>query len=124
MVNYRLKSHTLEVVDNQLKMNDPKCTKQTLNRLLDLGFEIGESKEMIASVLLEEMHYVMKNNNPFNEKRYAKKLALLPEYLMGIEDREDSVDKMMPVKVGPTIGKMNLVHVEVVKSTKSAVGNR
>ncbi|MGG7621278.1 hypothetical protein [Bacillus coreaensis] len=60
MVNYRLKSQILDTVDNQLKANDPKCTKKTFNRLLDLGYEAGESKEMIASILIEEMYYIMK----------------------------------------------------------------
>jgi len=32
------------------------------------------AKEMIASVLLEEMYYVLKNKRVFNEKRYAEKL--------------------------------------------------
>lgn len=48
MVNYKLRSQILEVVENQIAMNSPKCTKQTLNRLVDFGFEASESKEMIA----------------------------------------------------------------------------
>lgn len=79
MVNYKLKTQILEIVENQLKMNSPRCTNLTFNRLVDLGFETSESKEMIASVLAEEMFYVMKNNDPFNEKRYAQKLSMLPK---------------------------------------------
>ncbi|MGF2614456.1 hypothetical protein FZC84_14180 [Rossellomorea vietnamensis] len=62
MVNYKLKSHLLEVVVNQLTMNDP----------MSAGFEINESKEMIASVLTEEMSYMMKNEEVFDEERYAE----------------------------------------------------
>ena len=33
-----------------------------------------QAKEMIAAVLLEEMYYVLKHKEPFNEDRYARKL--------------------------------------------------
>lgn len=81
MVNYRLKSQILEVVENQVKMNEPKCTRETLKRLMSLGYTEIQSKEMIGSVLIEEIYYIMKNKNGFNEKRYAKKLATLPDYI-------------------------------------------
>lgn len=81
MVNYRLKSHILEVVENQVKMNEPKCTRETLKRLMSLGYTEVQSKEMIGRVLIEEIYYIMKNNNAFNEKRYAKKLSTLPDYI-------------------------------------------
>lgn len=104
MVNYKLKSHLLEVVDNQIRQNEPKCTKKTLTRLVDLGFEEQVSKEMIATVLTEEMFYVLKYQETFNEKRFCKKLALLPEYLEGIEERE-SAPVIKPVKNGSSIGR-------------------
>ncbi|MGV3487238.1 MAG: SEC-C metal-binding domain-containing protein [Tuberibacillus sp.] len=105
MVNHRLKSQILEVVENQLKMNDPKCTQQTLDRLVDFGFSASKSKEMIASVLVEEMYYVMKNNDPFNEKRYAKRLALLPGVFDDVKRSEGSIDKTMPLMGGKAIGR-------------------
>lgn len=105
MVNVRLKSQILETVDNQLKANDPKCTKKTFNRLLGLGYEADESKEMIGSILIEEMYYIMKNNEPFNEKRYAKKLALLPDYVEESEGSSDSTLNLQPVEAAPAIGR-------------------
>jgi preprotein translocase subunit SecA len=105
MVNYRLKSHILEVVENQLKANDPKCTKKTFNRLLGLGYEVDESKEMIGSILIEEMYYIMKHKEPFNEKRYAKKLELLPDYVEEGEDSSDSTVTLQPLEVAPEIGR-------------------
>jgi Holliday junction resolvasome RuvABC DNA-binding subunit len=80
MVNYKLKSHILEVVENQLKMDDPKCTKETFNRLIRLGYSEAESKEMIGKVLIVEIFDILKNKYVFNEKRYAKSLSLLPDY--------------------------------------------
>lgn len=77
MVNYRLQAIILEVVDEQLKINEPKCTKEAFNNLISLGYKDKEAKKMIASVLLEEMYDVMKNNQPFDDKRYCSKLSKL-----------------------------------------------
>lgn len=100
MVNYRLKSHILEVVENQLNMNGPKCTKQTFNRLVSLGYTNAESKEMIGSVLVEEMYDLMTNHTPFNEKRYAKKLSKLPNYL----DENENKGTALP-EAAPAVGR-------------------
>ena len=37
MENNKLKSKIIEIVDNQIKINDPKCTKETLERLVKVG---------------------------------------------------------------------------------------
>ncbi|WP_374724241.1 hypothetical protein [Calidifontibacillus erzurumensis] len=81
MINHRLKSHILGVVENQLKLDEPKCTKETFNRLIDMGYSETESKEMIGRVLVVEIFDILKNKNVFNEKRYAKNLSLLPDYV-------------------------------------------
>ncbi|WP_453991947.1 hypothetical protein [Bacillus nitroreducens] len=78
MVNHKLKSKILEIVDNQIMINDPKSTKETLERLVSLGFSEQDSKEMIGRVLVEEMYDILKNNVPFNEERYTEKLSMLP----------------------------------------------
>ncbi|MFS0820636.1 hypothetical protein [Bacillus sp. 1P02SD] len=78
MANLKLKSKILEIVDNQIKINDPKITKETMERLTELGFSEIESKEMIGRVLVEEMYDILKNKVPFNEKRYSDKLNMLP----------------------------------------------
>lgn len=121
MVNYKLKSHLLEVVENQLNMNKPKCTKETFNRLMAAGFELNESKEMIASVLTEEMFYVVKNQELFNEERYAKKLSQLPGYLEEFEDREAS-DVPEPIKVGPSIDRNEPCPCDSGKKYKKCCG--
>ncbi|MEH7385873.1 hypothetical protein V7147_10735 [Bacillus sp. JJ1521] len=79
MANLKLKSKILEIVDNQIEINDPKSTKETLERLIGMGFSEIESKEMIGRVLVEEMYDLLKNQVPFNEKRYTEKLSILPE---------------------------------------------
>lgn len=98
MVNYKLKALILEVVDNQINMNDPKCTKETLNRLMDLGYSKDAAKEKIAAVLVEEMNDIMKNEVVFDEKKFAEKLSLLPGYLdKYVEDDEEETIKQMPL---------------------------
>ncbi|THE12186.1 hypothetical protein E1I69_11740 [Bacillus timonensis] len=78
MANLKLKSKILEIVDNQININDPKITKETMERLMGLGYSETESKEMIGRVLVEEMYDILKNQVPFNEKRYSDKLNMLP----------------------------------------------
>ncbi len=96
----------LEVVDNQLRDNDPKCTKKALNRLFDLGYAENESKEMIAAVLGEEMFDMMKNEEVYNEKRYCKKLGKLPEYyLRKYIDAESDEEMQVPVVNEQKIGR-------------------
>ncbi|WP_407668339.1 SEC-C metal-binding domain-containing protein [Oceanobacillus damuensis] len=106
MVNYRLRATLMEVLDNQLRDNDPKCTKKTLKRLMDLGYTEDESKEMIASVLVEEIFDVTKNKEKYNEKRYCKKLAKLPErYEMEYTDAESEAKVQTPVVNEQKIGR-------------------
>jgi len=77
MVNPKFRTKLLEIVENQLKENDPPCTGETLNRLMEMGKTEEESKLLIAGILVEEMYDIMKNKVPFNEGRYAEKLAKL-----------------------------------------------
>lgn len=72
MANMRLKKQILEVVENQLRINEPKCTRETLERFMAEGIGRQQAKEMIAAVLLEEMYYVLKDKEPFNEEQYAR----------------------------------------------------
>jgi hypothetical protein len=48
MVSRELKVTMLEAVDNQLSMNEPKCTKDTFERLIASGYSPQEAKESIA----------------------------------------------------------------------------
>lgn len=73
MGNKRLKREILEILDNQIKINEPKCTKFTLERLISLGYTEEEAKEMTGSVLIEHIYYYMLNNNKkFDEKSIVK----------------------------------------------------
>ena len=74
-----LKSHIIEVVNNQIRDNDPKETKITYKRLIDQGYSEKESKELIASVVMTEIYDTLKNNEMFNEKRFISRLEKLPD---------------------------------------------
>jgi uncharacterized protein YchJ len=89
MVNHRLKAQMIEAVDNQLRENNPKEAMETFNRLKKLGYDEQKTKEMIAAVLIEEMYYVLKNQETYNEERYTGNLAKLPEYYLNREESED-----------------------------------
>lgn len=55
MANLRLKKNILEVVDNQLKANNPPCTKDTYEKLVAAGYSKSEAKDKIGSVVLTEI---------------------------------------------------------------------
>jgi uncharacterized protein YecA (UPF0149 family) len=69
----------IEIVDNQIKANDPPCTKKTFLQLQMQGCSKKEAKEMIAAVILEEMYDILKEGKTFDEKKYELKLQELVE---------------------------------------------
>jgi|GluameStandDraft_1065615.scaffolds.fasta_scaffold268944_1 hypothetical protein len=46
MANLMLKRTIMEVVDNQLKANDPPCTRDTYEKLLNAGDSAGLQRHM------------------------------------------------------------------------------
>ena len=53
--NTYLKSAILEVVDNQLRANDPPETRQTFDRLISEGYSEEEAKKLIGCVVSEQI---------------------------------------------------------------------
>jgi hypothetical protein len=77
LANKNLKKIVLQVVDNQLRENNPPITKITFERLQQSGYTTQQAKEKISAVLLEEMYDVLKTKQPYNEERYSNKLLKL-----------------------------------------------
>jgi len=77
--NPRLKAIIIEVVDNQLRANDPPETRSTLDRLIAEGQLENDAKELIACVVTSEIFGVMKNKEEFNHQRYVDALNKLPQ---------------------------------------------
>lgn len=74
-----LRAQFMEVVDNQLKANDPAITTITLERLQKEGYSKEDAKQMLAACVGATMFEVMKTNKPFDEKNYEAMLNRLPE---------------------------------------------
>ena len=89
MANLRLKKLILEVVDNQLRDNDPPVTREAYDRLIAAGYSVHEAKEKIGAVVIEEIYDVMKENQPYDEKRYAKALRNMVQQCIDFEDTHE-----------------------------------
>ena len=69
----------IEIVENQIRDNDPPETSITLDRLMSLGESRNNAMRYIGAVLAQEIYEVFTNNKPFNEERYIANLKNLPE---------------------------------------------
>jgi len=86
MANIRLKKIILDIVENQLKDNDPPVTKLAYQKLLDVGYFMAEAKEIIGAVVLTEIYDVLKENQPYDEKRFAQALEEMVRQSINFED--------------------------------------
>ena len=77
-VNEHLRNTVFEVIDNQIKDNNPAETAITLKRLRDEGYSEFEAKQLIGQAIAVELLYIMKKKVPFNKARYIKNLTNLP----------------------------------------------
>ncbi len=73
-----LKKAILEVVDNQLRDDDPPETRLTLERLMQQGISEEEAKKYIGCVVTSESFDVLKNGETFDQQRYETALRRLP----------------------------------------------
>jgi len=67
-------NHSVEI---QIRDNDPPITKTTFERLLRNGHDEAAAKEMIASVIAEEIYLTMKDDRKMNLDKFSKRLAEL-----------------------------------------------
>jgi hypothetical protein len=75
--NPHLQAAIMEVVENQLRNNDPPQTRQTFERLIETGHSEKKAKRLIACVVSAEIFDVLKKN-PFDLDRFVKGLNKLP----------------------------------------------
>jgi hypothetical protein len=69
----------LEIVDNQLKDNDPPETREALDRLVSQGISEADAKLCIAQAVCVEVWDVLSNEKPFDQERFIKNLKRLPK---------------------------------------------
>lgn len=69
----------IQVVQNQLRANDPPETKQTHERLIKEGHSEEDVMKLLGCVVAAEIFHILKHNKPFDRDRYVKMLNALPE---------------------------------------------
>jgi hypothetical protein len=74
-----LKDQFLQIVDAQLKNNDPAHTRVTFERLQAAGYNQETARLMVAQCVAAEVRQVMSSSAPLYEDRYIQNLDRLPE---------------------------------------------
>ena len=69
----------MEIVANQLETGDPPETRATLDRLVAAGHSSSEAMQLMAAVARNEMQAMLAAGRLFDNVRFAKLLAKLPE---------------------------------------------
>ena len=77
--NEIIRDEIFQIIKNQLDSNDPPETKITYDRLISLGYNEFETKQLIGQCVSLEIFDVIKNKKPFNKSRYIQNLNLLPK---------------------------------------------
>jgi len=62
---------------NQIRENNPPETRKILDRLLKGGYSKDDAMKLIRSVVAAEIYRILKDHEPFDEKRYVKALREL-----------------------------------------------
>jgi hypothetical protein len=69
----------MDVLDNQLRDNDPPETRHTFERLKAEGIEDDEARRLLGCVIAGEIFAVMKTKQAFDRERFTSRLGMLPE---------------------------------------------
>ena len=77
--NEILRQAILEVINNQIRDNDPPETKQTYERLQKEGFSKKETLKLIGNVVASEVFAVLKENRKYDNDKYIAALKALPD---------------------------------------------
>ena len=77
--NEKLRKAILQVINTQIRDNNPPETKQTLDRLQKEGFSKEETLKLIGYVVASEVFTVLKENRTYDEKKYIAALNTLPK---------------------------------------------
>ena len=75
--NPHLKRAILEIVETQLRADDPPETRQTLNRLLVAGYARQEAVERIGGAVVEIIWDMLHEHQAFDLARYRAALEAL-----------------------------------------------
>ena len=78
-INTELRDEIFRIVENQLKADKPEETRRTYKRLIGNGYSEVEAKQLIGQCVAVEIFSVLKEQKPFNERRYVENLNQLPK---------------------------------------------
>jgi len=77
--NEIIREQIFEIIKNQIELNSPPETTQTLHRLIDSGYSDQDARILIGQCLAVELFNILKHKKPFQEDRYISNLKKLPE---------------------------------------------
>lgn len=77
--NLKVRQAILEVINSQIRENDPPETKQALVRLQTQGFSEEEALKLIGYVVASEVFSVLQENRQFDRINYISALNDLPK---------------------------------------------
>jgi hypothetical protein len=77
--NKIVRKQIFEIIEDQIKNNNPPETNLTFNRLIKDGYNKSDTKKLIAQCVAIEIFDVIKYGNTFDEKRFIKNLKQLPK---------------------------------------------
>ena len=77
--NEKLRKAILEVINTQIRENDPPETKQAYLRLKGEGFSEEEILKLIGYVVASEVFTVLKEDRSYDKIKYISALNALPK---------------------------------------------
>ncbi len=77
-INEDLRDAIFEIVENQMKDNNPPQTKETFKRLRKSDYDDFVCKQLIGQCVAFEIFRLMNFGEAFNMQRYIKHLKALP----------------------------------------------
>lgn len=77
--NPRLKKLLIDVVEKQLRENNPPITRITFDRLLATGNTAAMAKEKIAVAVVGQIYDAMRDGKAFDLEKYTEELNLLTD---------------------------------------------
>jgi hypothetical protein len=75
----RIRQLIFQIIDNQIRDENPPETKQTFNRLVKMGYSNMDAKKYIGQCVAVEIFNITKHHQPFDKERYLQNLSKLPE---------------------------------------------
>jgi hypothetical protein len=76
--NPQLGAAILEIVDAQLRDRTPPETRETFNRLIDMGYSPEGARQLLAHVVVREIFTVMARGEHYDAARFVAALRRLP----------------------------------------------